>query len=89
MSISHLISLTWSTEEIVVELAVKDKDLIKRDDFIGKVEFGDYVAHPTGRAHWKEVMASPNTRITKWHSLDEHNSAGVFNLLTLKSSKPH
>ena len=79
-----------ATEEIIVKVIMKDEDLLGKDDFMGMVEFGGYVDHPTGRAHWKEVMASPNTRITKWHSLDQH-SVGIFHILTSRrqSSKPH
>ena len=69
--------------DIVVKLVMKDEDFLSKDDFMGIVEFGESVDHPTGRAHWKEIMNCPNTRITRWHSLDQH-SVGLFHLLNLR-----
>ncbi len=72
--------------DIVMKLVMKDEDLFSKDDFMGMVEFGEYVDHPTGRIHWKEIMNNPNTRVTRWHSLDQH-SVGIFHLLTFGGAR--
>ena len=73
-------------KDIVIKLLMKDEDFFGKDDFMGMVEFGEHVDHPTGRSHWKEISNSPNTRITRWHSLDQH-SVGIFHLLSFSGTK--
>ena len=73
-------------EEVIIKLVMKDADFLTKDDFMGLVEFGEFVDHPTGRSHWQEMIANPNTRITHWHCLDQH-SVGIFNLIHLKTKQ--
>lgn len=68
---------------ITLKLIMKDEDMLSKNDTIGKVEFGDNADHATGRSHWKDMIANPYTRITRWHSLDQH-SAALFQLLRFR-----
>ena len=67
-------------QDVVLKLFVKDEDVLTKDDFIGMVDFGVSVDHPTGCAHWRDMLSSPYTRITRWHSLDQH-TGGFFQFL--------
>ena len=73
-----------SMDDVVLKLILKDNDLFTKDDFMGMVEFGKSVDHPSGRAHWNEMIANPSKRITSWHFLDQH-SLGIFHFLQLKA----
>ena len=55
---------------------MKDKDLIFKDTFMGMVEFGKHVEHSTGQKHWMDMLATPHTGSTRWHTLmnkEEYN----------------
>ena len=61
---------------IYMKLVMKDEDFIFQDTFMGMVEFGKHVEHSTGSKHWMDMLATPHTGITRWHTLmnkEEYN----------------
>lgn len=72
---------TMDISQVRLKLVLKDEDhYLRKNETIGKVEFGDNTDHVTGLDHWKDMKANPYIRITRWHSLDRQ-SAAIFQLL--------
>ena len=66
--------------QVSLKLVLKDEEYLRKNETIGKVEFGDNSDHASGLDHWKDMKANPYIRITRWHSLDRQ-SAAIFQLL--------
>ena len=63
---------------IYMKLVIKNEDLIFKDDFMGMVEFGKHVEHSTGNKHWMDMLATPHTHITRWHTLVNKEEYNIF-----------
>ena len=66
---------------IYMKIVIKDEDLVWKDKFMGMVEFGTNVEHSTGQKHWMDMLATPHTGITRWHTLVNQREYNVFSLL--------
>ena len=53
-----------------LEVIVMDYDRFSRNDLIGTVLLGANVNHQSGHSHWTDMVASPQQRISRWHSLE-------------------
>ena len=68
-------------DSIYMKLVMKDEDLVFKDDFMGMVEFGKHVEHSTGNKHWMDMLATPHTRITRWHTLVNKEDYTMLSML--------
>lgn len=57
-------------EKISLRMILKDEDHFSKDDVLGVVNFGSLSDHMSGRSHWNDMIDNPDTRLTRWHSLN-------------------
>ena len=58
-----------TVDNIFLEFIVMDYDRFSRDDIVGTVRVGSDVTEESCRAHWEEVIASPNHAVSRWHRI--------------------
>lgn len=56
-------------DDITLEFIVVDYDCFTKDDWVGEAIIGKNALSQQGRLHWTEVLASPHSAITNWHSI--------------------
>ena len=54
---------------VELEVVVMDYDRFSRNDLIGTVLLGANVDHQSGQSHWTDMVATPQQRISRWHSI--------------------
>ena len=54
---------------VELEVVVMDYDRFSRNDLIGTVLLGANVNHQSGQSHWTDMVATPQQRISRWHSI--------------------
>ena len=54
---------------VELEVVVMDYDRFSRNDLIGTVLLGANVHHQSGQSHWTDMVATPQQRISRWHSI--------------------
>ena len=54
---------------VELEVVIMDYDRFSRNDLIGTVLLGANVNHQSGQSHWTEMIATPQQRISRWHSI--------------------
>lgn len=60
---------TMDISEISLEIVLMDYDRFSRDDIIGVIRVGATASEEVGRAHWEEVVSSPNHPVSRWHAI--------------------
>ncbi len=58
------------TNELHLNITVKDYDRFGWDDRVGEVQIGADISDAQGLHHWKEVMRKPNVTISCWHRIN-------------------
>ena len=58
-----------------LDVYVMDYDRLSRNDVMGMVQLGEKVTHSSGQQHWREMLSSPRTPISRWHSLEGQEQA--------------
>ena len=53
-----------------LDVYVMDYDRLSRNDVMGMIQLGEKVPHSSGQQHWREMLSSPRTPISRWHSLE-------------------
>ena len=54
---------------VELEVVIMDYDRFSRNDLMGTVLLGANVDHQSGRSHWTDMVATPQQRISRWHSI--------------------
>lgn len=57
------------TTELSMDIIVMDYDRFSHDQVVGIVRLGSKVADEMGKTHWDEMIATPNSAISRWHSI--------------------
>ena len=56
-------------ECITLHFTVMDHDRFSRNAVIGAVSVGSDVPEDLCKAHWEEVVGSPNNAVSRWHRM--------------------
>ena len=56
-------------KEVALEVLMMDYDRFSRNDVVGVIYIGESVPHDTGKQHWEQIMAQPNTSVSNWHTI--------------------
>ena len=57
------------TTELSMDIVVMDYDRFSHDQVVGVVHLGSKVTDEMGRTHWDEMVSTPNSAISRWHSI--------------------
>ena len=57
------------TTELSMDIIVMDYDRFSHDQVVGIVRLGTTVLDEMGKTHWDEMLATPNSAISRWHSI--------------------
>ena len=57
------------TTELSMDIVVMDYDRFSHDQVVGVVHLGSKVSDEMGRTHWDEMISTPNSAISRWHSI--------------------
>ena len=63
-------TIDMDTNELHLNITVKDYDRFSWDDRVGEVQIGADISDAQGLHHWKEVMRKPNVTISCWHRIN-------------------
>ena len=55
--------------DVGLEVIIMDYDRLSRDDLIGTVLLGVNAEHQSGHSHRTDMVAMPQQRISRWHSI--------------------
>ncbi len=58
------------TNELHLNITVKDYDSFSWDDRVGEVQIGADISDAQGLHHWKEVISKQNVTISCWHHIN-------------------
>ena len=57
-----------------LEVVVMNHNVVGSNEIIGKVEIGKGTGHSTGSLHWMEMLSSPCSLVSYWHSIRDPSS---------------